>query len=84
MAAGSGPENAAEKLPVPPVAKGQVWYANGCLMLVTRCARGGAWADIAVEDTTGATWRKRHPLPFPEYWQCWSHPLSRDSGSVPE
>lgn len=57
------------------VEAGQVWTDNltearyPTRIIVRRVARDGSWADIRVEQHTGARWGKRMRLPFPSAWE---------------
>jgi plasmid maintenance system antidote protein VapI len=50
------------------VRKGDRFRALGCTMEVVRVSKTQTWADIVVTQTSGASWKKRQPMPFPEDW----------------
>lgn len=52
-----------------PVKKGDRFRAMGAEVEVRRVSGAGTWADITVTQASGASWRKRQPLPFPDGWK---------------
>lgn len=56
--------------------RGDVWTADGAESIVVNrvsvqrdgCPSWSGWADIRVQQSNGATWTKRQPLPFPALW----------------
>jgi hypothetical protein len=49
------------------VKKGDRFWGMGASIEVLRASR--TWADIKIQQPTGAEWTKRQPLPLPEDWE---------------